>query len=206
MIPLISKSLEALDFSTIPPARKAILQPLADYLQKKVNLRQPANLNFICTHNSRRSHLSQIWAQTAAAYYGITTVRTYSGGTEATAVFPVVIETLKTQGFSIQKLATVVNPIYAIKYDKDAPAIIAFSKTYDDKFNPKSNYAAIMTCDHAADNCPVVIGAEQRIPITYDDPKSFDHSPLQKAKYLERSQQIATELCYVFSQIKNQNG
>ena len=59
-----------------------------------------------------------------------------------------------------------------------------------------------MTCSHADENCPFIAGAEKRIPITYEDPKKFDNTPEQLAKYNERSLQIATELFYVFSKVK----
>jgi len=73
--------------------RKEVLQPLAAYLQGKLNAGETIRLNFICTHNSRRSHLSQIWAQAMAFYFGVKNVFCYSGGTEATAMFPKVVET-----------------------------------------------------------------------------------------------------------------
>ncbi|MFY7939046.1 MAG: protein-tyrosine-phosphatase, partial [Flavobacterium sp.] len=46
--------------------RKEMLDVLVEYIQSKVDLNKEIRLNFICTHNSRRSHLSQIWAQTMA--------------------------------------------------------------------------------------------------------------------------------------------
>lgn len=186
----------------ITEERKGILEPLIDFIQKKVNDNSDVNINFICTHNSRRSHLSQIWAQAMASYFKIKNVKTYSGGTEATAMFPKVGDTLKKQGFEIQKLSEVSNPVYAIKFDENSHPIIAFSKKYDDAFNPVSNFAAIMTCSHADGNCPFIVGAEKRIPITYEDPKLFDNTSQQDEKYQERSLQIATEMMYIFSQIK----
>ena len=199
----IEKLISSLTIDAITEDRKQVLQALIDFVQTKVNAKEEIRANFICTHNSRRSHLSQIWAQTMASYYGIKNVRTYSGGTEATAMFQKVGETLINQGFEIQKIANVNNPIYAIKYDDNSHPIIAFSKKYDDAFNPKSNFAAIMTCSHADGNCPFIAGAEKRIPITYEDPKLFDNTNQQNEKYEERSLQIATEMSYVFSQIKN---
>ncbi|WP_317041581.1 arsenate-mycothiol transferase ArsC [Cyclobacterium lianum] len=159
-------------------------------------------INFICTHNSRRSHLSQVWAQTLATKYGIPNVNCYSGGTEATALFPMAAKTLKNQGFEISTLSEGNNPVYSIKYGENTPPVIGFSKTYDDTFNPKSDFAAIMSCSQADAGCPFIAGAEKRIPITYDDPKAFDDTPHQAEKYLERSLQIATELSFVFSKIK----
>ena len=49
----------------------------------------------------------------------------------------------------------------------------------------------------------LLLGAEKRIPITFEDPKAFDNTPQQAEKYNERSLQIATELFYVFSQINS---
>lgn len=198
----IEATLQSLDVNTISTERKQTLQPLIDYIQSKVSNHQEISLNFICTHNSRRSHLSQVWAQTAAAYYGIPNVCCYSGGTEATALFPMAAKTLEKAGFQIQTIAAGTNPIYAIKYAANGHPIIGFSKTYDDAFNPQSAFAAIMTCSQADGGCPFIAGAELRIPITFEDPKAFDNTPQQAEKYEERSLQIATELKYVFSQIK----
>lgn len=195
--------ISSLDISTISEERKQILDILKTYIQTKKDNHQNINLNFICTHNSRRSHLSQIWAQTMANNFKIKNVFCYSGGTEATAMFTVVEETLKKQGFHIDKLSNEKNPVYAIKFSDNNNPIICFSKTFDADFNPSSNFAAIMTCSHADENCPFIAGAEQRIPVRYDDPKAFDNTPQQLEKYRERSLQIATELFYVFSQINS---
>lgn len=183
--------------------RKAILKPLTGFVQAKVEKGEEVRLNFICTHNSRRSHLSQVWAQTMAAYFNIKNVVCYSGGTEATALFPMVAKTLSNTGFKIEKLADTTNPVYSIKYAANAQPIIGFSKKYDDAFNPESQFAAIMTCSQADGGCPFITGgAEKRIPITFEDPKAFDGTPQQAEKYQERSLQIASEMFYLFSNIK----
>lgn len=197
----LNSTIEQIDTASIATERFQALQVLINYIQDKKDSGKPIRLNFVCTHNSRRSHLAQIWAQTLSAYFGIPNVNCYSGGTEATALFPKVVETLLRSGFEITTLAEGINPIYAIKYAASVHPIIGFSKTYDHSFNPSFNFAAIMTCSHADENCPVILGADQRIPLTFDDPKAFDNTPLQTKKYRERSLQIATELCYVFSKI-----
>lgn len=202
IFPEIEKTIGALNIQNITAERKMTLQPLIDFIQAKINSQQEVRLNLICTHNSRRSHLSQIWAQTAAAYYNIQNVFCYSGGTEATAMFPMIAETLIKQGFQIKEVAGGTNPIYAVKYAQNEHPIICFSKTFNDDFNPQSEFAAIMTCSQADAGCPFIAGAEKRIPITYDDPKAFDNTPQQAEKYEERSLQIASEMFYVFSQIK----
>jgi arsenate reductase len=202
LFPTIENVIKTLNFESISEERKIVLQPLIDYIQGKVNKHQEIRLNLICTHNSRRSHLSQVWAQTAAAHYGIKNVFSYSGGTEATAMFPMAAKTLAKQGFQIKTIAEGINPVYAIKYSANAHPVIGFSKTFDDDFNPQSEFAAILTCSSADQGCPFIAGAEVRIPITFEDPKAFDNTPRQAEKYEERSVQIATEMFYVFSQIK----
>lgn len=201
LLSTIENLISNLNFDSIAEERKIVLQPLVDYIQNKVSHQQEIRLNLICTHNSRRSHLSQIWAQTAANYYGIQNVFCYSGGTEATAMFPMVAQTLRHQGFNIKTIAEGNNPVYAIKYSENEHPVICFSKTYDDSFNPQAEFAAIMTCSQADGGCPFIAGAEKRIPITFEDPKAFDNTPQQAEKYEERSVQIATEMKYVFSKI-----
>ncbi|MFT0157388.1 MULTISPECIES: protein-tyrosine-phosphatase [Tenacibaculum] len=188
---------------TVSEERKQVLQPLVSYIQEKLNNKEVINLNFICTHNSRRSHLSQVWAQTMAFYYQIPNVLSYSGGTEATAMNATVVDTLVDNGFRIQQLSEGTNPIYAIKYAENIPSIIGFSKKYDDTFNPTSAFCAIMTCSQADEGCPFIVGADKRIPVTYEDPKLYDGTSSEKEKYLERSLQIAAEMHYVFSTVKN---
>ncbi|WP_040278021.1 arsenate-mycothiol transferase ArsC [Psychroserpens damuponensis] len=197
----IETLLKDLNPEAISKERKTVLQPLADFIQTKVSNNQDIRINFICTHNSRRSHLSQVWAQTMAYHFNIKHVYCYSGGTEATALFPVAAKTLENSGFEVKMISEGKNPIYSIKYAANAHPIIGFSKKLDDDFNPKTEFVAIMTCDSANEACPFVSGAEKRIAMTFEDPKAFDNSPQQAEKYNERSLQIATELFYIFSQI-----
>ncbi|PHN93592.1 protein-tyrosine-phosphatase [Maribacter sp. 6B07] len=201
MLPEIAQFISSLRTDSITEERKEVLQPLIDFIQQKTTANSAIRINFICTHNSRRSHLSQVWAQTMATYFKIKNVNCYSGGTEATALFPMVAETLKNQGFQIQKLSETSNPVYAIKFSENEHPVIGFSKSYEDPFNPASEFAAVMTCSQADGGCPFIAGAEKRVPITFEDPKAFDNTPQQAEKYAERSIQIATELFYIFSQI-----
>lgn len=196
------KTIELLKNQEISEARKATLAPLVDFIQKRVEEQKEVTINFICTHNSRRSHLSQVWAQVASVYYNLSNVICYSGGTEETAMFPKVVETLQEQGLFINKISDTENPVYTIKYDEDKHPIIGFSKRHDSSFNPTNGFVAIMTCSQADGGCPFIAGADKRIPITFEDPKISDNTPEQTAVYNERSLQIGAEMFYVFSQIK----
>lgn len=198
----IEQVINSLDMSIVSDNRKQLIQPLIDYLQVNINNKTDIRLNFICTHNSRRSQLAQIWAQVIAIHFDINNVYCYSGGTEVTAVFPLIIKTLEHAGFKIEIITEGDNPRYNIKFSENKPSIIGYSKIYDDNFNPQSKFAAILTCSQAATDCPFVTGAERRISVPYEDPKLFDNTTLQVEKYWKKSLQIATELCYAFSKIK----
>ncbi len=198
----IQNTIKTLDTSGISEERKEVLALLTTYVQERVEKDLPINLNFICTHNSRRSHLSQVWAQALAMHFDIPNVLCYSGGTEATAMFHMAAKTLAKQGFEIKAISEGDNPIQAIKYSENTHPIIGFSKTFDDAFNPQASFAAIMTCSSADAGCPFVPGCDKRIALTFEDPKAFDNTPQQAEKYEERSLQIASELFYAFSKAK----
>jgi len=188
-------------FKDISSERKAILEKIADYITSKRLENKTINLVYICTHNSRRSHFGQVWAKVASEYYKIKNVHTFSGGTEATAFNINAINSLKRVGFDIKAVNIEKNSIYHVRYDESLPPIICFSKTYDDSNNPQKEFAAIMTCSDAEENCPFIPGVDLRVGTTYDDPKAFDNSPLQVSKYDERCKQIALETLYVFSKV-----
>jgi arsenate reductase len=203
MYPSIKNYVEELtkEYNSISENRKEILERISQYIAKKKVMGREVNLVYICTHNSRRSHFGQIWAHVAASYYGIKDVNTYSGGTEATAFNVNAINSLKRVGFNIKPVHIEKNSIYHVFHDDFESPSICFSKTYDDAKNPQKEFAAIMTCSDAEENCPFIPGVELRIGTTYDDPKSYDNTPKQDAKYDERCRQIALETLYVFYKI-----
>ncbi len=194
----VDRALEEID--GIDEDRKRALEDVAAFVSWKRGAGEPAELVFICTHNSRRSQMGQLWAAAAAAHFGIEGIHTYSGGTEATAFNPHAVMALEKAGFVVEK-SDGDNPHYVVTFDKGGPVIECFSKTYDDPFNPSTDFAAIMTCSEADEACPVVLGAELRAPIRYEDPKVADGTPIEAAAYDERCLQIATEMLYLFSRI-----
>jgi len=189
------------EFDQIEDPRIEVLQDLAQYISKKSSFTS-TDLIFICTHNSRRSHMSQIWAQIAAYHYRIKNIKTYSGGTDATAFYPRAVAALKKAGIVIEQKDSSANPKYLVSYTDDTEKITAFSKKYSDPFNPQKKFCAVMTCSDADEACPVVFGAEKRISLPYTDPKKYDGTAEEEAKYDERCRQIAREMFFVFSRIK----
>lgn len=184
------------EFDEIPNERKKLLEEVADYIQKKVRNNHPVKLNFICTHNSRRSHLAQVWAAVAAEFYGLKNVETYSGGTEATAFNPKAVAAIERAGFKVVNSGGE-NPKYKVYFSDDSEPFTCFSKIFDDASNPDKEFAAVMTCSDAEENCPFVPGAEFRKSVTYDDPKDADGTDQEIQIYDERCRQIATEMFYM---------
>lgn len=195
----ISEALQGV--ASIAEERKSVLRKISEYVQQKISSGQVPELIYVCTHNSRRSHLGQIWGKVAAAYYGLD-VNTYSAGTEATAFNPNAIKAVMKAGLKVQHDGEKTNPLYSVLYDPDREHVYCFSKTYEHTSIPKAGLCAIMTCTEADGNCPFIPGTELRVSCPYTDPKAFDGTPLQDEKYEERCLQIATENLYLFSLIK----
>lgn len=187
------KQLESLD---IPQDRKEVLTPLINFIQQKKDSGEPILLNFICTHNSRRSQLGQVWARAISEKFG-SVIQSYSGGTETTAFHQNARAALSRAGFEISK-ETGENPHFRVTFAENAQALECYSKLYDAEQNPSNDFAAVMTCSHADENCPFIPGATARIALDYKDPKEFDGTPKAAEKYDERSDQIASEMIYVF--------
>jgi protein-tyrosine-phosphatase len=202
MPPDLDKYIQAVlpGIDTIPDDRKEELRKLAAFVRAKTEAGAPAELLFICTHNSRRSQMGQIWAATAAAWYGVRGVRTFSGGTEATAFNPRAVAAMRRAGFQIDG-PDGTNPHYRVTYTSDGPPLEAFSKKFVDPPNPQSDFAAVMTCGVADKACPIVHGAALRVPLHYEDPKDADGTPAEAATYDARARQIATEMFFLFAQV-----
>ncbi len=197
----VQESIDKARSLDISEDRKPILHSLIDYCQAQLDQSKSLHLNFICTHNSRRSQFSQVWAQVAASANEIQ-LSSYSGGIEVTACNPRTISSLERLGLRV-KPEEGENPHYQLSFSNDTSPITVFSKLYDDPINPKEDFAAIMTCSDADENCPFIPGASARIPLRYEDPKAFDDTPQEAAMYDERSLQIASELFYVFGTLRN---
>lgn len=188
------------EFDQIPAERQDELRRLSGYVRSSLESTGVAKLTFICTHNSRRSHLSQIWAKVAADTFGLNGVQTFSGGTEATAMNPRVVASLRRFGFQIDiDTAADPNPCYRVRYTNDSDPLECFSKVYDQPPNPQSAYCAIMTCSSADQACPFVPGCELRLPIRYEDPKISDDTPAESTVYDERSRQICREMLFAMA-------
>ncbi|MDX1590565.1 MAG: protein-tyrosine-phosphatase [Balneolaceae bacterium] len=185
----------------ISPDRKKKLRELSEYMAKKRRSGDTVSLIYICTHNSRRSHLCQIWTAVLADYLELKGIESYSGGTKVTALNPRAADALKRAGFSVENPGGD-NPHYRLYYDEDKDPLICYSKTFDNQSNPDRDFIAVMTCTDADEACPIVPGAAWRISLPYKDPKVADGTPQESETYDQRCLQIASEMYYMLKGLK----
>ena len=188
-------------FDSIPQSRQHALSEVADYIVNRIDSGQRAKLVFVCTHNSRRSHLSHIWCDTAATYFDVPQVETYSGGTEETACNIRTVRAMRRTGLSVVASTEGNNPIYLVQCSELRPPIRAYSKVYFADGNPTSEFAAMMCCASADEQCPMLEGADERFSLHYEDPKVADDTPAEPGRYDERSFEIAREMFFVMSEV-----
>ncbi len=190
------------EFDQIEEDRQASLRELGDFILNEIEEDGQSDIIIICTHNSRRSHISQIWLQTAAIYYGIDGIQVFSGGLETTAFHPNAIAALERAGFNVMGAKIGDNPAYTAS--NGVGSYIMYSKKYTDRINPKEDFGAIMVCSDADNSCPIVEGADDRFSLPFDDPRYYDNTPSQDMKYDETVRLIAREMFYLADYIKKQ--
>ena len=182
----------------ITESRKKILKILIEYFLEKLENNHEVNLNFICTHNSRRSQFCQIWSYAASHYFKIP-IKCHSGGTEITECNIRTINSIKLDGFLVSSENN--NRHYLVSAGNNISPIKVYSKLFNESINKNMPYAAVMTCSDADKNCPFIPGAEKRISLPFEDPKEFDDTLIEAKKYKECSLKIASEVFYVFNEV-----
>ncbi len=193
---------EALLDLKIDKERTQLLQSIALFITNELKQHKQVNLNYICTHNSRRSQLAQVWSSYASHFFKLKNINSFSGGTTSTSFFRNTVKTMQEVGFKFQLLEfSHQNPEYLIQYINCTNPIIGFSKLYDDESNRKP-FIAITTCSNADENCPFIPDAIARFHLPFTDPKAFDSTLYQSEKYLETNKQIAGEIHFLFKLIK----
>ena len=191
------KSLEK-EHHLITSERKEKLKMLALSINEMMSTVDSANVTFICTHNSRRSQLSEVWLRAAVDYFKIKGIRSYSGGTEATAFNHRMVAAIDRFGFGVNIMNDGINPEYRINMSSDkSNGIKMFSKIYDHDYNPVKNYIAVMVCDQADKQCPFIPGATERIALPYQDPKAYDDTPQESKAYDDKVREIGREILYM---------
>ncbi len=183
----------------ISEERKELLLGAADTVYQHYKEKGKIQLVFVCTHNSRRSQLSEVLAILAAKQYNLS-ITTFSAGTEATSVHENTMLALKEVGVSYSTVQHENQTAYLLTSQAMGEKTL-FSKTLQHESLPTQDFFAFMTCDQAAENCPFVPGAVKRIPLTYQDPKVSDSTPQALETYGKTATQILSEMMFIFAQI-----
>lgn len=205
-LPGLQQNIEQIEAAShkLPQDRQKLLSGAASEIAAQLNAQGTVGLNFICTHNSRRSHLSQLWAAVAAEAYGLDGIACFSGGTEATACNERIVRSLRRGDFSVvAQEPTANNPHYWAQFAESQPPLELFSKRYDDPANPSSGFFAMMCCSDADAKCPVVLGASGRVALHYNDPKASDGTDAEDATYDLRRDEIAAEMFFLLRHIRD---
>lgn len=186
----------------ISKERIAVLEPLRTYLENKLLKNEPVHLNYICTHNSRRSQFAQCWSTYLSHHFQLP-IHSYSGGTEVTACHPSTIAALERFGFKVKRpMEQSNNPIYQIQWKEDS-CMNLYSKLHSEAMKSNESFAALMCCSEASDNCPFVPGSEHLVSLNYTDPKWSDGTEEEVEAYDACCLQIGSEIYYVFSHLMN---
>ena len=181
--------------------RKDKIVKLAQIIKKNHEQQNIVKITFICTHNSRRSQFSQVWAYISALYFKLDFLEFYSGATEVDSVNLNVINALSNSGLKIEKTHKD-KAIYLLKSLKKDKGISLYSKLYNSKLNPSKHFIAIMTCSDADQMCPVIKGADKRVSLPYPDPRVADNTGLEEEVYKQTCSIIAKEMFYLMKQLK----
>jgi len=190
-------------FDQIPPSKKERLLLFSNHLRDEIQQGKTPAITVICTHNSRRSHLAQLWLAIAADYYQTSKIKTFSGGTEISAFNPRMITALQTIGLKItSKDSTITNPIYEVFWKDKMPPYLAFSKRYMDAPNPQKDFVALIVCSHASIHCPIITESNFKFVLPYQDPKAFDDTDLEISEYAKTCALIGLEMLFVLKQLQ----
>jgi arsenate reductase (thioredoxin) len=196
-------------FDLIDPARHASIIEVSDWIAANHRRGQPLHVVTVCTGNSRRSILGSTLGNIAASYSGLPEIHFHSGGTQPSAMNPRTIASLQSIGVEIKPTGDQAapgakgepNPKYLLAWGDSTGTTesVEFSKRYDDPANPREGFAAIMVCSEADSQCPIVKGASLRISMPFLDPKIFDGSAFESAKYDERRDDIGRILLAILT-------
>ncbi|MCO6485642.1 MAG: protein-tyrosine-phosphatase [Saprospiraceae bacterium] len=199
--PSLLSYIDHLAIPDMPPERREELDRLAGWIRTCLRAGRPADVIFICTHNSRRSQMAQVWTDVLARRFGVAGIRAWSGGTVSTAFHPLAISALERAGFRVVHPGGS-NPRYRVFAGEEDSPLECWSKVYDDASQSFGDFAAVMVCSEADRGCPYVPGASGRFSLPFEDPGKADGTPEEAAVYDERCREIAAECLYLIRQFQ----
>lgn len=180
-------------FRTITHERKQVLDVMATELLSK------HYVVFTCKTNSRRTVLLQVWAQTGFYYYGLIDRNAFSIGDTVTPIYSGVANVLSDVGFYVNKLANADPNGYMISISKDFPESIVSSKSMLGTIDTASGLV-VNICDEKEPSGNVAKYSVVHLP--YSSPTPYEKTFREKLKYKQLNHQIALEMLYLSSRIR----
>tara|TARA_Y100001949_G_C15986510_1_gene330879 strand:+ start:2001 stop:2567 length:567 start_codon:yes stop_codon:yes gene_type:complete len=187
MDPVFNKFFSRIDSFNPNQKRKKRLDNIASVINE--NLNKTRSIVFLCTHNSRRSQICEVWGKVFAEIYR-KKININSAGAFKTVVHSQVYE-------SIVKCGLVVDNKKEIFFDKKKFKLN--SKTIDSL--TMKNFIAVMTCSNAEKSCPNDPRSIRNIKMFFNDPRIYDETDKMSREYLNTTIYIAEELNYIFKNI-----
>ncbi len=191
------------EYKEIPEERRFKLEAVAEYIREKVEIGETPEIMFIGSNQATRSLLAQVWARAAAHYYGVDDVELYSGGIHEGPITTNTITAIERAGFIVYKIKEGGQLFYQVKYSFNLKPIVIYPKKIDDRLNPPADFMAVIVCQSAAQNLPVVKGTRKRLELTFNDPYGYEGLEEENEEYDKACHQIALEMFYLFSKLKH---
>ncbi len=177
MDPVFNKFFSRIDSFNPNQKRKKRLDNIASVINE--NLNKTRSIVFLCTHNSRRSQICEVWGKVFAEIYR-KKININSAGAFKTVVHSQVYE-------SIVKCGLVVDNKKEIFFDKKKFKLN--SKTIDSL--TMKNFIAVMTCSNAEKSCPNDPRSIRNIKMFFNDPRIYDETDKMSREYLNTTTYIA---------------
>lgn len=198
------------------PGRRAAAMKLSNAIVSRFRPGTTLPVIVVCTGNSRRSIMGAAFGNASATNEGLNDIRFYSGGTEPSSFNTRTVSTLRSVGFEIAETGELVtagavgiaNPIYLLSWGRSKQPVASvlgvkeFSKPYSHSENPQSGFIAVVVCDRADAQCPIVAGAVERISMPFADPKSADGTPSEAITYAASRDAIGTAMLFALSEAR----
>ena len=178
--------------------RKEQIKPLIDTIKSSLSSHQSATVQFICTHNSRRSQTAEFLLDILAREYGLN-ITALSAGTEATAFNPRMVTAITSYGFQLLEYGHDKNPLYIYSVEHDD--LYYYSKRYDEELIPIGQRIIVTVCGDAEENCPIIPGTFKRLHLGYTDPKHSDGTASEADTYRAKVLEIGVEMLYLVKEL-----
>ena len=178
----------------VDPTRRPALRSCAAAIARQLDARGEVSVVAVCTHNSRRSQLAEVWLAVASAAAGLGGVSVCSGGSDPVAVAPGAIAVLRERGFRVEADTADANPRLRVRGHGIERELYAKPLGEAVAGVPLRGGVALMVCAAADAACPPVPQVGYRARLPFADPRHADGTPGEAAAYRAASDRIEAEM------------